>query len=114
MDLDGTLIDSDITNFKLLHSLLKKYHYDDKIVVIMEGLAKGIHYDEIMKMIKMPIKIRNKMEKDMTELLKKQRYKLLAGVKNTLKALNKKGFKLAIATDNYHDITVNFLRLNDF
>jgi phosphoglycolate phosphatase-like HAD superfamily hydrolase len=112
MDLDGTIIDSDITNFQLLYSLLKKYNFEDKLETIMHGLAEGTNYDDIMVNIGMPSNIRKKMDAEMAGLLKKQKYKLLKGVKDALAILKKKGFKLAIATDNYYDTTKNFLRLN--
>ena len=113
MDLDGTLIDSDTTNFQLLFNLLKKYHFEDKIKIIMDGLAKGTHFDKIMKQIEMPLRIRNNMDKEMTELLRKQKYKLLDGVEETLKILKDKGFTLAIATDNYYNTTIKFLKSNN-
>ncbi len=113
MDLDGTLIDSDTTNFQLLYGLLKKYNFHDKVEIIMNGLAKGTHFDEIMRMIEMPINIRKKMDEEMAELLKKQEYELLDGVKDALKLLKAKGFKLAIATDNYFNTTIKFLKLNN-
>ena len=113
MDLDGTLIDSDITNFQLLYGLLKKYQYDDKIKIIMDGLAVGTHFDEIMKLIEMPREIRNMINSEITELLKNQDYKLIEGVKDTLNKIKLKGFKLAIATDNYYHLTVNYIKKND-
>ncbi len=113
MDLDGTLIDSDSTNFQLLYSLLKKYKFEDKIKTIMDGLAYGTHFDEIMKQIDMPMEIRKKMDADMNKLLKKQEYKLLNGAKEVLKKLKEEGFKLAIATDNYYNTTIKFLQMNE-
>jgi phosphoglycolate phosphatase-like HAD superfamily hydrolase len=112
MDLDGTLIDSDAVNFKLLYGLLQKYHFEDKIKLIMDGLANGVHFDEIMKKIEMPIEIRKKMDNEMAKLLREQKYDLIDGVKDTLPILKNLGFKLAIATDNYYDTTVKFLKLN--
>jgi len=113
MDLDGTLIDSDTTNFQLLYGLLKKYHFEDKIKIIMDGLAKGTHFDKIMELIEMPLEIRKKMDVEMTESLKNEKYKLIDGVMETLPHLIKNGFKLAIATDNYFKTTIKFLNLNN-
>jgi phosphoglycolate phosphatase-like HAD superfamily hydrolase len=79
----------------------------------MEGLAKGTHFDEIMKLIEMPEEIRLKMDSEMSELLKNQQYQLLNGVKDVLPILKNEGYKLAIATDNYLKITLRFLEMNN-
>ncbi|MCK5559358.1 MAG: HAD hydrolase-like protein [Thermoplasmata archaeon] len=108
-DLDGTLIDSDKANFQLLLGLLKKYNFDHEIETIMNGLAEGVHFNDIMVQINMPVEIRNKMDTEMEQLLKLQDYNLLPDVRENLDKLKQMGFIFAIVTDNYIEIAMNFL-----
>lgn len=112
-DLDGTLIDSDKANFQLLLGLLKKYDFDHEIETIMNGLAEGVNFNDIMVQIKMPLEIRNKMDTEMEHLLKQQEYKLLPDVRENLDKLKQLGFIFAIVTDNYIEIAMNFLTKTD-
>jgi phosphoglycolate phosphatase-like HAD superfamily hydrolase len=108
-DLDGTLIDSDKANFQLLLELLKKYNFDHEIETIMNGLAEGVNFNDIMVQINMPVEIRTKMDAEMEHLLKQQEYDLLPDVQENLSKLKQMGFIFSIVTDNYIEIAMNCL-----
>jgi phosphoglycolate phosphatase-like HAD superfamily hydrolase len=108
-DLDGTLIDSDNENFELLMKNLKKFGFDDKIDIILDGLVKGWEFDEIMEKIEMPPEIRKILEEKVRTGINNNHYDLLPGVRQTLELLQKHGFELSIVTDNYFDSTVSCL-----
>lgn len=108
-DLDGTLIDSDNENFELLMKNLRKFGFDDKIDIILEGLVQGWDFDEIMEKIEMPPEIRETLEEKVKNDINNNNYNLLPGVQQTLKLLYDQGFQLSIVTDNYFDSTMSCL-----
>lgn len=108
-DLDGTLIDSDNENFELLMKNLKKFGFDDKIDIILDGLVKGWDFDDIMEKIEMPHEVREILEEKVKNDINNNHYDLMPGVRQTLKLLQEHGFELSIVTDNYFDSTMSCL-----
>jgi phosphoglycolate phosphatase-like HAD superfamily hydrolase len=105
MDLDGTLIDSDLENMKILNELLKDNGLEDKIELIFSGLAEGKEFNEIMAEINMRLETRKALEYQLFKKLETRETNLFPNVKNTLINLNKKGIKLSIVTNNYLSFT---------
>ncbi|WP_455392418.1 HAD family hydrolase [[Eubacterium] cellulosolvens] len=109
-DLDGTLINSDLENIKLLTRILKNHGYENKIEIIYSGIVHGIQFNDIMKQINMSWTSREILEKEMFEAFKKRKTDLLPGVRKILNNLNRKGFNLSIVTNNYYNFTLNTLK----
>ncbi len=62
VDLDGTIIDSEATNFKVLNQVLKEFGYDKHRTTIMRGIAEGKTAEEIMEMIDMNLETRKSLQ----------------------------------------------------
>jgi len=50
-DLDGTIIDSESTNFRILNRILEEFSLTEHRTTIMRGLGDGKEFDEIMRII---------------------------------------------------------------
>lgn len=109
MDLDGTIIDSDIENMKILKELLNDNGLEDRIESIFTGLANGKEFNEIMIEINMLPETRKSLEKQLFEKMANRKTNLLPNVKPVLKTLNQRGFKLSIVTNNYFSFTTKTL-----
>ena len=108
-DLDGTLIDSEAMNFKVLGGLLVEFGLMDKKETILRDLAQGKDFDDIMKTIGVSMETRKKMEKRLVSLLTQAPTPSLPGAVEHLKYLRGLGFSFSLATDNYSPFVMHVL-----
>jgi len=99
-DLDGTIIDSEATNFLILKQLLEEFDLMDQKETIFKGLAEGKDFDDIMQAIRITEETRRKMESRMELLLTQAPTPALPGAIEHLKYLRSLGFICCLATDN--------------
>jgi phosphoglycolate phosphatase len=100
-DLDGTIIDSEATNFLILNQLLDEFCLTDQKVTIFKGLGEGKDFDDIMRAIRITEETRKKMERRMESLLTQAPTPSLPGAIEHLKYLRGLGFICCLATDNF-------------
>lgn len=100
-DLDGTLIDSETTNFKALNQILEEFNIAEHKDTIFTGLAEGDDFSDIMLRISLTEKEKEIMEKRMVSLLTQAPIPSLPGVVNNLRFLWGLGIQFCLATDNY-------------
>jgi phosphoglycolate phosphatase-like HAD superfamily hydrolase len=115
-DLDGTIIDSEATNFMILKQLLEEFDLMDQKETIFKGLAEGKDFDDIMRAIRITKETRGKMERRMESLLTQAPIPSLPGAIEHLKYLRGLGFICCLATDNLGKFvarTVRALGLGD-
>jgi len=109
MDLDGTIIDSDIENMEILKELLMENGLENKMDPIFQGLAMGKEFNEIMVEIDMQPETRKSLEKQLIMKMENRKTKLFPDVCNVLKNLSQMGLNLSIVTNNYYTFTMKTL-----
>jgi phosphoglycolate phosphatase-like HAD superfamily hydrolase len=109
-DLDGTIIDSEKSNFKFLGQLLVDFELIEHKATIFKGLAEGRNFIDIMKDIGMSTEKRKAMEERLIYLLTQVPPPSLPGASKHLKYLRDLGLIFSIATDNYSQFVVKVLK----
>jgi len=99
-DLDGTIIDSEASNFLILKQLLDEFGLADKSVLILKGLGEGKDFDDIMRTVKLTKETKERMARRMESLLTQAPTPSLPGAIEHLKYLRGLGFLCCLATDN--------------
>ena len=115
-DLDGTIIDSESTNFRILNRILQEFGLSEHRITIMQGLGDGMEFEEIMRIIDISLDIKKKMERRMMYLLTQVPIPSLPGALDSLRFFRDLGLFLCLVTDNYRqfaDRVVNELGLED-
>lgn len=109
-DLDGTIIDSETTNYRNLMGVLREFGYWKYRNVILKGIEEGEDIETIMKRLNITEETRKQMEGRMKTLLQEVPVTLLQGAKEKIQHLDHRGFVFCLATDNYRKVTTHVMK----
>ncbi|HEX9709543.1 MAG TPA: HAD hydrolase-like protein [Candidatus Thermoplasmatota archaeon] len=112
VDLDGTLVDSEEVNHRAFVQIFREFHLEDRIGVVIEGLATGRDFAGIMADIGLDPKTRRLMERRMEEIVQAVDLHVMPGAADAIRALREGGAKFSIATLNMSKKAQEILRAN--
>jgi phosphoglycolate phosphatase-like HAD superfamily hydrolase len=100
-DLDGTIIDSESANFRILNRILEEFGLSKHRKTILKGLGDGKEFEEIMEIIEISHETKKKMEERMMYLLTQVPIPSLPGAPDSLRFFRDLGLFPCLVTDNY-------------
>jgi phosphoglycolate phosphatase-like HAD superfamily hydrolase len=112
VDLDGTLVDSEELNHKAFVQIFREFHLEDKMAIVMEGLATGRDFTGIMGDIGLDEETRQLMAKRMDEIVGSANLHAMPHAAEAIRALDKRGVKFSIATLNLAKRAAQILKHN--
>jgi phosphoglycolate phosphatase-like HAD superfamily hydrolase len=115
-DLDGTIIDSETANSRILQQVLEEFGYTEQRITVMRMLAEGTEVKEVTKQLNVTPEIKKQFEERMKSLLNQAPVPLLPGARENIEDLKNLGFLFCLVTDNYSQTVAHMIKehnLND-